>query len=266
MWRYVAVHLEGERTDIALIEVVMWTRIDSRSRTDSNSTTGEFCETDARIRWDLGRSMLFVRAIEGRPSSDPEQAVMVVERELLNAILKGDASANERYLADTYLFTGPDGTVEKKAQAIADLKSGDLKLQSASLDRAKVQVYGDTAVVTYSSNDKGPYKGKDTRKTRSNDVFVNQNGLLATLGTQGTMLPKYLASLARLKAKPETVLHRGSNRRSIGHGKVIGCLATTRGHFRVSGGPKFLCTFKFGHLNASGVERGVCCSTKAYRA
>ena len=125
---------------------------------------------------------------------------MVVERELLNAILKGDASANERYLADTYLFTGPDGTVEKKAQAIADLKSGDLKLQSASLDRAKVQVYGDTAVVAYSSNDKGPYKGKDTSgKTRSNDVFVNQNGLLATLGAQGTMLPMYLASLARLR-------------------------------------------------------------------
>src|SRR5437763_7406446 len=65
MWRYVAVHLEGERTDIALIEFVKWTRIDSRSRTDSNSTTGEFCETDARTRWDLWRSMLFVRAIEG---------------------------------------------------------------------------------------------------------------------------------------------------------------------------------------------------------
>ena len=67
--------------------------------------------------------------------------------------------------------------VENKAQAIADLKSGDLKLQSASLDGAKVQVYGDTAVVTYSSNDKGTYKGKDiSGKTRWTDVFVNHNG------------------------------------------------------------------------------------------
>ena len=126
-----------------------------------------------------------------RPSAGTEQAVMRIERELLNAVLKGDASANERYLADTYVFTGPDGTVENKAQAIADLKSGDLKLQAASLDGAKVQVYGDTAIVTYSSNDKGTYKGKDiSGTTRWTDVFVNHNGRWQVVASQGTMLPK----------------------------------------------------------------------------
>ena len=126
-----------------------------------------------------------------KPSAGTEQTVMRIERELLNAVLKGDPSANERYLADTYVFTGPDGTVENKAQAIADLKSGDLKLQSASLDGAKVQVYGDTAVVTYSSNDKGTYKGKDiSGKTRWTDVFVNQNGRWQVVASHGTMLPK----------------------------------------------------------------------------
>ena len=85
-----------------------------------------------------------------KPASAAEQAVMRIERELLAALLKGDASANERYLAETYVFTGPDGSVEDRAQAIASLKSGDLKLQSASLDNAKVQIYGDTAIVTYS--------------------------------------------------------------------------------------------------------------------
>ena len=128
---------------------------------------------------------------KGRPSAGTEQAVMGIERELLSAILKGDSSASERYLADTYVFTGPDGTVENKAQAIADLKSGDLKLQSASLDDAKVQVYGDTAVVTYSSNDKGTYKGKDiSGKTRWTDVFVHHNGRWQLVASHGTMLPK----------------------------------------------------------------------------
>src|ERR1043165_3877962 len=128
---------------------------------------------------------------KGRPPSDVEQAVMAIERELLNAVLKGDASANERYLADSYVFTGPDGTVENKAQAIADLKSGDLKLQSASLDGAKVQIYGDTAVVTYSSNDKGMYKGKDiSGKTRWTDVFVSHNGRWQVVASHGTMVPK----------------------------------------------------------------------------
>ena len=126
-----------------------------------------------------------------KPSTGTEQAVMGIERELLNAVLKGDASANERYLADTYVFTGPDGSVENKAQAIGDLKSGDLKLQSASLDNAKVQVYGDTAVVTYSSNDKGTYKGKDiSGKTRWTDVFVNYNGRWQVVASHGAMLPK----------------------------------------------------------------------------
>ena len=126
-----------------------------------------------------------------RPSAGAEQAVMRIERELLNAVLKGDPSANERYLADTYVFTGPDGTVENKTQAIADLKSGDLKLQSASLDNAKVQVYGETAVVTYSSNDKGTFKGKDiSGKTRWTDVLVNLNGRWQLVASHGCMLPK----------------------------------------------------------------------------
>ena len=77
----------------------------------------------------MGRKLVFVGILsamccsvfaqsKGKPSSDVEQAVMAIERELLNAVLKGDASANERYLADTYVFTGPDGTVANKAQSI----------------------------------------------------------------------------------------------------------------------------------------------------
>jgi ketosteroid isomerase-like protein len=132
----------------------------------------------------------FAQSKERSPAGT-EQTVMRIERELLDASLKGDASPSERYLADTYVFTGPDGMVESKAQVVADLKSGDLKLQAASLDGAKVQVYGDTAVVTYSSNDKGTYKGKDiSGKTRWTDVFVNHNGRWQLVATHGTMLPR----------------------------------------------------------------------------
>jgi ketosteroid isomerase-like protein len=150
----------------------------------------------------MGRMLVFVGILSAlcclgfaqskeQPPAGTEQAVMRIEREMLNAILKGDASANERYLASTYVFTGPDGTVENKEQAIADVKSGDLKLQSASLDGAKVQVYGNTAVVTYSSNDKGTYKGKDiSGMTRWTDVFVNHNGRWEVVASHGTMLPK----------------------------------------------------------------------------
>ena len=150
----------------------------------------------------MGRILVFLELLNAlfctgfaqstkQPPGGADEAVMGIVREILTAILKGDASASERYLASTYIFTGTDGTVENKAQTISDLKSGDLKLQSASLDGAKVQVYGDTAVVTYSSNDKGTYKGKDiSGTTRWTDVFVNHNGRWQVVASHGCMLPK----------------------------------------------------------------------------
>src|SRR4051794_11186970 len=120
-------------------------------------------------------------------SSSAEPAIMRIEKEMLAAALKGDTSPSERYLADNYVFTGPDGLSMGKAQSIEDLKSGNLKLQAASLDNTRVQVYGDTAIVTYSSNDKGTYKGKDiSGKTRWTDVFVKQNGRWMIVASHGS--------------------------------------------------------------------------------
>jgi ketosteroid isomerase-like protein len=116
-----------------------------------------------------------------------EQTLMHIEQEMLDAMLKGDASLNERYLADTFVFTAPDGEVSDKARAIADLKTGALKFQTSKLDNMKVRVYGDTAVVTYGSTDKGSYKGKDiSGRYRWTDVFVNRNGHWQIVSGQGT--------------------------------------------------------------------------------
>ena len=123
----------------------------------------------------------------GAPKEGAEQTVLRIEKEMLDALLKGDASASERYLAETYIFTGPDGMVTNKAQSVADLKSGDLKFQAATLDDAKVNVYGDTAIVTFASNDKATYKGKDiSGKTRWTDVFVKRGGKWQIVSSHGS--------------------------------------------------------------------------------
>jgi ketosteroid isomerase-like protein len=138
----------------------------------------------------VGVSCAYGQAREG---GDPsvEQTIMRIEKEMLNAILKGDASANEKYLANTATLTGPDGNMINKAEAVNEVKTGILKLQAASMDGAKVQVYGDTAVVTYSSNDRGTYKGKDiSGKTRWTDVFVRRNGQWQLVAGHGSSVAK----------------------------------------------------------------------------
>jgi len=122
-------------------------------------------------------------------STGAEQDIMRIEQEMLAAVLKGDTGPSERYLAENYVFTGPDGLSMGKAQSIQDLKSGSLKLQAASLDNSRVQLYGDTAIVTYSSNDKGTYKGKDiSGKTRWTDVFVKSTGRWTIVASHGSMV------------------------------------------------------------------------------
>jgi ketosteroid isomerase-like protein len=125
--------------------------------------------------------------LSAQNKSGAEQDITRIEKEMVAAVLKGDTGPSNRYLADQYIFTGPDGATMGKAESINDLKSGSLKLQAATLDDMKVQVYGDTAVVTYSSNDKGTYKGKDiSGKTRWTDVFVKQNGRWMVVASHGS--------------------------------------------------------------------------------
>jgi hypothetical protein len=126
-----------------------------------------------------------------KQSGNVEQNLMHIEQELLDSILKGDASVSDRYLSDTYIFTGPDAVVVDKTRMITDLKSGDLKIESSTPDDMKVQVYGNAAVVTYGSTNKGTYKGKDlSGKYRWMDVFVKHKGRWQLVAGQGTPVPK----------------------------------------------------------------------------
>jgi ketosteroid isomerase-like protein len=132
-----------------------------------------------------------MKSKSGRQSASLQQTLMQVEQELVDALVRGDVAPWERYLADTYIFTAPDGTTQNKAQFIEELKSGALKMESSKNADMKVQVYGDTAVVTYRSTDKGTDKGTDiSGHYRWTDVFVKRNGRWQIVSTQGTSIAK----------------------------------------------------------------------------
>jgi ketosteroid isomerase-like protein len=64
------------------------------------------------------------------------------------ALMQNDVAAINRLLADDYLGINPNGTLETKADALAQRRAGTTKISSIDPINLKVRVYGDTAVVT----------------------------------------------------------------------------------------------------------------------
>ncbi len=95
------------------------------------------------------------------PSGNTEQALKQLMSEQANAQQKNDMAALDRTWADDYIFTNPFGVVQTKAQRLAELKSGDLKFASFSIDDVQVRVYGNTAVVTSRATVKAQRQGQD---------------------------------------------------------------------------------------------------------
>ena len=114
---------------------------------------------------------------KNNPNRQAEQEVLKVNKEYNDAIVRRDAAAFDRLLADDFTFTTPDGQVTGKAEEIAFAKSGDLKFESAQNDEVKVRVYGDAAVVTGRYAAKWSYKGQAFSETgRFTSTYVKRNG------------------------------------------------------------------------------------------
>lgn len=117
-----------------------------------------------------------------------EQTLTQMEREWVEAAQKKDATTLDRILADDWVGQSPTGAATK-SQALADLKSGDSKLDSITLGDMKVREFGNTAVVTGSDDEKSSYKGKDTSGHYVwTDVFVKRQGGWRAVASQSTLM------------------------------------------------------------------------------
>jgi ketosteroid isomerase-like protein len=125
-----------------------------------------------------------------KPNPDVEKAIIKIEQDMSAALTKSDADAAGKMIADSFYAVNPDGTTQTKAQFIADVKSGKLKLESNQLDDMKVHAADvDMAIVTYRSTDKGTYDGHDlSGQYRWLDVFAKRNGTWQFIVSQGTKL------------------------------------------------------------------------------
>ena len=115
--------------------------------------------------------------------------ILELEKERNRAIISGDAVALERMTSDDYTFITLRGELRTKADIIQGFKSGSFHYDSREISDLNVRVYGNTAVVTGRSIQKGKENGKDySGDYRFTRVYVRQDGRWQTVALQTTLM------------------------------------------------------------------------------
>lgn len=101
------------------------------------------------------------RSKDATLSGDAEQKVLEMMRRYVEAYGQNDVAALDKILADDFLFTSSRGIVVAKAQELAEIRSGEMRTESATIDEVRVRVRRDAAVVTARAKLKGVWHGQD---------------------------------------------------------------------------------------------------------
>ena len=114
----------------------------------------------------------------GQPKNgSAEQELTKLEKEWSEAYVKRDLAALDRLEADGMVQADSDGNLFTKSEDIEEVKAGMLVVTSLVQDEIKVHVYGDAAVVTSRSTEKGQYRGKDyCAQFRYTDTWIKKDG------------------------------------------------------------------------------------------
>jgi ketosteroid isomerase-like protein len=120
-----------------------------------------------------------------------QEEVLRLEKEFSQAIVKNDAKAVARFLADGWIIIDPDGGIIDRARFLGVIESGALTHEMMESDDTRVLIYGNTAIVTALTTTKGKFSGQAfTTQERTTDVFVKQNGRWLCVLSQLTRFTK----------------------------------------------------------------------------
>jgi ketosteroid isomerase-like protein len=91
--------------------------------------------------------------------------------------------------SDDYTFITLRGDLRTKSDIVKGFQSKSFKYDSRTISDLRVRVFGDTAVVTGRSTQKGTEGGKDySGDYRFTRVYVKQNGRWITVALQATLI------------------------------------------------------------------------------
>jgi ketosteroid isomerase-like protein len=120
-----------------------------------------------------------------------EREIESLEEARNQAVLHRDVTALDRMTSDDYTFITLKGELRTKADILKGFASGSFHYESRQISDLKVRVYGDTAVVTGRSVQKGMENGKDySGDYRFTRVYVKERGRWVTVALQTTVIQK----------------------------------------------------------------------------
>lgn len=105
-----------------------------------------------------------------------EQQLRQLNDEWVKAIVRSDGETLNRIMADDFIFTYPlEG--DDKAQFIADVTSGDLKVEHIVREQTSVRIFGSTAVLTARDSATWLYHGRElSGQYKIIKVFAERDG------------------------------------------------------------------------------------------
>jgi hypothetical protein len=128
---------------------------------------------------------LFTMSTQGQGGG--EQELIKLDRQLMDATLRGDWSLFERTALAGYVFINPGGGLEEGTRPPA---GGPPKIESLVPEDARVQFHGDTAVLTGRVTVKGRLtSGRDiSGQYRYMRVFVRHQGQWRLAATSAVLI------------------------------------------------------------------------------
>ena len=124
-------------------------------------------------------------------SAGPEQAVVKLEQERVEAMVKGDLATLERVLADDFVYTHSNARVETRPQLLEALRSGVMKYDGMTHSEVTAQAYGETVLLRGLSDLKIKANGAPLSfRVRFLAVYARLKGRWQMVAWQSTRVPQ----------------------------------------------------------------------------
>ena len=130
-------------------------------------------------------------AATAQQSGPREAKLLVLERLWNEAQVNRDSSALDALVSDHFIDTEWDGEVSNKTKFLADIRDPLFKPTSVNIQEAKVNLFGDTAVITGVYRTQGTYHGKPyDHLGRFTDTWIEENGKWQCVASHTSLMKK----------------------------------------------------------------------------